>query len=226
MNHRPMSSSSSNPNAQPPLACRVARAWSAWRETDAATATPAPGPAAKHVAGCPDCAQHFAALVALETGLGQEARALASQEIELPLGMEDRIWSAVRPVVRERRVSPVRRWLPTALGAAAAIALTAVVWTRVGSDDAVTPIAQGNATAVEFGANDLQQLAASIETLSQKVLNAPAIAQVAAQQPGSLDSELQALRSDATGALRFLERSFLPSTMRPTSNDESAELSG
>lgn len=222
MNHRPMSQTTTT-NAQPPLACRVARAWSAWRETDAATATPAPGAASRHVAGCPDCAQHFAALVALETGLRQEARAIAAQEIELPLGMEDRIWSAVRPVVRERRVSPLRRWLPTALGAAAAVALTAVVWTRVGGDE-MTPIAS-NPTTVEFGSDDLQQLAASIETFSQKVLAAPAVVQVAAQQPSSLDSELRALRSDATGALRFLERSFLPSTVR-LSRSDATEIRG
>ena len=225
MNHRPMSSSHANAsaNAQPRLACRVARAWSAWRETDAATAAPAPGAAARHVAGCADCARHFAALVALEKGLRAEARVLAAQEPALPLGMEDRIWAAVRPVLREQRVNPLRRWLPTALGAAAAIALTTAVWTHVDSNE-VTPIA--SAAATEFGAEDLQQLAASIETLSQKVLAAPAVVQVAAQQPGSLDSELRALRSDATGALRFLERSFLPSTMRLTSNGESAELSG
>ncbi len=219
MNHTAMKTTAT---AQPRLTCRIARAWSAWREDD--TTRPAPGLAARHAADCPDCAQHFAALSALENALRQEARtaALAAQAQEVPLGLEDRIWGAVRPIVREparvRRAAAWRRWVPALGAVAGALAVAAVLWNepnRVASGEDIT-----------FTQDDLRQLTASIETLSQKVLNAPTVESVAARQPDALTAELNALRSDGRAALRFLERSFLPSDMQLGTTDAPTEVSG
>ncbi len=209
--------------AQPRLTCRLARAWSAWREDDATR--PAPGLAARHAAGCPDCARHFAALSALENELRQEARAFAGgAEPELPLGLEDRIFAAVRPVLREqaqvRRAPAWQRWLPVALGTAAALAVTAALWngapgkSTIPSDD------------IAFTQQDLQQLSASIESFSQKVLSAPAANTAATAQPDALSAELEALRSDGRAALRFLERSFLPSNVSLGGQSDATEING
>ncbi len=209
---------SSNPSAQPRLTCRIARAWSAWREDD--HTRPAPGWAAQHTADCPDCVQHFAAIGQLENALRTEARAVAAQtaELEVPLGMEDRIFAAVRPIVATpvRRRSALSRWAPSLLGAAAAVALTTVVWLRIG--DGTEPLVAAHDT--EFSPQDLQQLSASIETFSQKLLVASANRQAAPAEPNGLTQELQALRSDSRAVLTFFKRSFLPSDLRsPVAGD-------
>ena len=210
-------------SAQPRLTCRLARAWSAWREDDATR--PAPGLAARHAAACPDCAQHFAALSALENELRQEARALAAQaEPALPLGLEDRIFAAVRPIVREqartRRAPAWTRWLPVALGTAAALAVAAVMWN--GTPGHSTSLADD----IAFTQQDLQQLTASIESFSQKVLSAPATNTAATSQPDALSAELKALRADGQAALRFLERSFLPSSLTGGGQSDATEING
>lgn len=207
-----------NPSAQPRLTCRIARAWSAWREDD--HTRPAPGWAAHHAAQCPDCAQHFAAIGQLENALRTEARAVAAQtaEVEVPLGMEDRIFAAVRPIVATpvRRRSALSRWAPALLGTAAAVALTTMVWLRIG-DGSESMVAANDA---DFSPQDLQQLSESIETFSEKLLVASAHRQAAPAEANGLTQELQALRSDSRAVLTFFKRSFLPSDMQsPVAGD-------
>ncbi|WP_221032631.1 hypothetical protein [Actomonas aquatica] len=223
MNHHAPSSDRSS-STPAPLSCRLVRAWSAWREDDAPV--PASGWAARHVERCPDCAQHFTALRELETGLRREAReqAAAMAEVEVPLGMEDRIFAAVRPIVREqarvRRAPAWQRRLPAILGAAAAVALATVLWTGIGSSD--TPDQNVAAADVEFSPEDMQQLTASVASFKDRVFSAPTTVPAEAPKDG-LSAELQALRSDTSAALRFLERSFLPSDVSLSGRNAATE---
>jgi hypothetical protein len=153
----------------------------------------------------------------LQDGLRHEAQiaAAAVHESETPVGLEDRIWAAVRPEVVARtpqtRPSLVRSWFRLEFGALAALAVAAVVWFGMGRvsspmvDDVPAP------TVAEFNQADLQELAASLASLPQRVLAPSSDTTVAAGSPGALEAELSALGSDTRAVWEFLERSFLPS---------------
>lgn len=219
-----MNTPSSPPSSSPRLVCRSVRWWSAQHERD--TAGPAPGLATRHTAGCPDCANYFAAARTLDATLRHEAQAMASvaTQTPVPAGLEDRIWAAVRPEFpahhqQHRRARFGRGWLRLEVGALAALALAGIVWFSVPPDSG-TPAGQTltNATP-EFGERDLQALAANLKNLSERFLAPPAAASNTPPRAGSLESEWLALNSDTRAALRFLERSFLPSATSTTEPD-------
>ncbi|MCF3650138.1 hypothetical protein [Synoicihabitans lomoniglobus] len=212
-----MNAPSSSPDSSPSFVCRSVRWWSARQDADAGGAAPTAGWTSRHVANCPDCLNYFSAVSQLQTGLRQEAQDLATavDEADIPLGLEDRIWAAVKPEVVPRaprvRRSLVSQWLKLEVGALAAIAVAAVVWFGWGRVSPSAPVQVPAPVVADFDQADLQELAASLASLPQRVLAPSAEATVAAGSTGALETELSALGSDTRAVWEFLERSFLPS---------------
>ena len=208
----------SSPSArreQPRLMCRVIRVLQS-RQDDAPSEA---GFVARHRTQCPDCAAYFAQVSGLESALQHEAN--HASPVEMPVGLEARIWAAVQPEVAARRVEARSGWTvgwrPLALGALAVLTV-AMVWisqrpsSRL-SDQSVAMVQSG-----EFDQADLHELLATLETQSTELLATVAQVNDRGSQPDVLKQELIALGSDARGALRFLERNFVPSGMQ--SRDE------
>lgn len=205
---------SQSKTGRPGLVCRVVRFTQSWHEEDSEPR----GMAGRHAENCADCADYFARAQHLERALVAENRDAAPAEI--PAGLEDRIWAAVRPEVVARRepAKPAWRadWRPI-LGGAIAAALVVAVW--LGQDptvdrDGVSGQTVVTADALEFNEADMQQLVATVESFSTDLLTASTRNDQTPAQPNVLEQELEALGSDARGALRFLGQNFLPSVVR------------
>ena len=207
MNTSPVSRSSS---ARSGFVCHWVRRQHA-RRVDDATASLAPW-ASRHAAKCPACREYFAAVTALETRLGGEAKTLREDAAEAPMpaGLEDRIWAAVaadraaprRAVTASATPSLGRR---LALGGLAALVLGFTAWVALQPRGSTV-------TEAEINHADLQALAATIEDVSVRLL-ADRDA-VRPTPPGTLEAELSALNRDAGSALRFLRDNFVPTERR------------
>lgn len=188
-----------NPSSSPRIVCRVVR----WKHTELeAQATWA----SRHVADCADCTAHYAK----HQSLAHELQASAPRNLEtIQDGLEDRIWAAVQSDQAALNTSPQSRpvWANWRAGAAlASFALVAalLVWSQGSIQSTETNIAR-----VDFDENDMRQLVTQIGDLSAEWLVA-AETDVDAETAGPLSEELNALEADASAALQFLQRSFLP----------------
>tara|TARA_R110002111_G_scaffold5964_1_gene27453 strand:+ start:338 stop:922 length:585 start_codon:yes stop_codon:yes gene_type:complete len=173
----------------------------------------------RHQTQCPDCAAYFAQVSGLDSALRYEADHAAP--VEIPGGLEARIWTAVQPEVAARRVGTRSGWTvgwrPLALGAMAVLTV-AMVWMSPRPASSLSDQSVAMAQPGEFDETDLHELLATLETQSTELLATVAQVNDRGSQPDVLKQELIALGSDARGALRFLERNFVPSGMQ--SRDE------
>lgn len=189
----------SNPSSSPRFVCRLVR----WKfpepESDNSWAS-------RHVAGCADCTAHFTDHQAIDRAL----LASAPRDLEsVPEGLEDRIWAAVKSDQVAHQSSPQSRpvwsrWQAGLALASFAVVAALLVWTQssLQSDDTVV-------AHVDFDENDMQQLVTQIGDLSAQWLVATET-EVAVETDGPLSRELSALEADASAALLFLQRSFMP----------------
>lgn len=177
-----------------PFSCRVARQWSALS-----------GHAPRHVEACAECRAFFAAGDALESALRRTAHA---ERIAAPAGFEQRLVNAVNRATRTapppaRRTSP---WIGFfSFAAVAACAALAVVWLRP-SDDPV---------ATDLDATTLATASAVIDALPFEALSELRPRAEALLQQDPLQSEANAVVSDARVAVRFLALNFLPAKAEP-----------
>ena len=200
---------------QPRFTCRLVRGCLAVFG-DTATGVPR-GPGATHVAACADCQQFFATCDELERALKVDA---TRQWHDAPAGLEQNIIRAVHlsvsPVApRNTRVA----WM--SLAAAAACALVAVLVyqqrtapgvsaTTVRKDLAVSGVDSATlAAAREIIATVPGDLLAQMQPQAQAIL-----------QQNPLQNEVEAMKSDARSAVRFLALNFLPAPASDTSSGE------
>lgn len=184
------------------LTCRLVRIWSS---SDAPTS----GWGARHVAGCPDCQNYFAAAGELDLQLMQQARRATPA---MPAGLEQRLFAAIEPTLAHRRSRPVRpRGLVfAASGAVAVAAMVLGVWQLRGPQpvgDTEVVQQQGNgAEAVEPDARAL----AIFSRLPDNLWSAVGPRAETLTEDNPLQRELAAMQADTRSALRFLAKNFLP----------------
>ena len=195
------------PSPRPRVFCRLVRFWRAHRGSDAGSIR---GAGARHVAQCPDCQCYYAAERKLDEALQAEAATMTSADI--PLGLEDRIWAAVKPEVESRPgASDQPNWRGCLLAGSTALAAAAVamvIWLGPADDSSGFTSELPGADIAEFDAGDLQALVTDLEAYSQRLLTVEV--RPTTETPGALEQELTALADDTRAAWRFLERSFLP----------------
>ena len=186
-------------STSPRLICRLVRS----RHQDAPGDS---GWAGRHLDACPDCAAHYAAAAALEQELRETA---PSGGVELPGGLEDRIWAAVQVDQSSRRASQARpaKWIRPALGLGAAGVLAAIAlvgWPHLSVNPEGPVIADG-----DFDERDIRILVEQIEDYSAEwLVRSEGAKETAPTNP--LTEELNALEADASSAVRFLQKSFFP----------------
>lgn len=160
----------------------------------------------RHIDACAECAAFFDATEAMEAEL-REFAPIAPPVV--PDGLEDRIWTAVKD---DQATMPRPARSQAGIGGwragfvLAGVALIAVFWgwSSNSSDPDTSVIADA-----EFSEQDMQELVAQIGDLSAQWLGAGPNEELEGDT-SPLAQEMDALESDASAALRFLERSFLP----------------
>lgn len=188
------------------LACRVARALCALRETSSSA----------HVAGCADCQSYFRTATTLESALRREAPATRAA---VPANFERDLLRAVREAAAEenlitsprpRASLPALPWrsLATFGAVAAALVLGAFLFQR-----RAEPLAPTRAEALAF----LDTVGTATERLTEEVI--PTAGTLIADNP--LQTEFTALESDARAAVDFLALNFLPRSAIVASNSRS-----
>lgn len=198
---------------RPRLKCRVVRLVHSWHSEDEDSS--GQGWAARHADGCRACADYFARSGLLERGLVEASR--SAPAVDMPAGLEDRIWAAIQPEIAARR-APVRtrpktHWRPVMGGLIAAALIVAVWLGRAPSVDEGLPEGEriAKSETLDFDEADMRELVASVGIFSTELLTASARE---VEMPTSvLEQELEALGSDARGALRILSQNFLPSSV-------------
>jgi len=175
------------------LACRVARALCALRETSTSA----------HVAHCADCQAYYRTAITLESALRREAPATRAAA---PANFESDILRAVREssgeVVTERRY---KSSLATFGAVAAALVLGAFLFQR-----RAEPLTPTRAEALAW----LDTVGSATERLTEEVI--PTAGTLIADNP--LQTEFTALESDARAAVDFLALNFLPRSHVVASN--------
>jgi hypothetical protein len=172
--------------------------------------------AARHADGCQACADYFERSEGLERELVEASR--RAPVVAMPDGLEDRIWAAVQSEVAVRRAPARSRsrvdWRPVMGGLVAAALIVAVWLGRAPSSEEGLASGQTVATAetLDFNEEDMRELVASVEAFSTELLTASTRETVTPRSV--LKQELDALGSDARGALRILSQNFLPSRVR------------
>ena len=193
----------------PRLTCRAARAVGLWH--GAAVTPDGSGWVARHAATCPACAGFFAGARQLESSLRQEA---VDTPVDLPAGLEDRIWAAVRGPVKHSRWADAH-WRGFAMPALAAVAVVAVgaLWLTRSVGHGGDEGAVARAPAAEFNERDLRELASTLGTYS-KALLVPAVQaeEATVAETGALEQEWQALGQDTVSAWKFLAANFIPTS--------------
>lgn len=186
------------------LACRVARALCALRETSSSA----------HVAGCADCQSYFRTATTLESALRREAPATRAAA---PANFERDLLHAVRHATAEENLrAPARpssaalpwRSLATFGAVAAALVLGAFLFQR-----RAEPLTPTRAEALAF----LDTVGTATERLTEDVI--PTAGTLIADNP--LQTEFTALESDARAAVDFLALNFLPRSAIVASNSRS-----
>ncbi|MDB4384664.1 hypothetical protein N9023_05835 [Opitutaceae bacterium] len=193
-----MNSSESTP--RPRLVCRLAR------RGNRAEKSAQPNWRDRHVDSCADCAGYFNAAEAMEAELRESA---PSSPASVPAGLEDRIWAAVeadQATAREATPSQARMpgWRNGFTLAGVALVAAIFVWSSNSSGPDKMAVAH-----TDFSEQDMQVLVAQIGDFSAKWLS-PQSEVTGGLETSPLAAELDALEADASAALRFLERSFLP----------------
>lgn len=160
----------------------------------------------RHIDACAECAAFFDATEAMEAELRNFA---PTAPTVVPDGLEDRIWAAVKDdqttgIRPARRQSGVGGGRPGFVLAGVALVAGFFVWSSTSSGPDSPEITQA-----DFSQQDMQVLVTQIGNLSAEWFGAQSNTQVDLQA-SRLAEELNALESDASAALRFLERSFLP----------------
>lgn len=191
----------SSTSSRPRFVCRVVR----WRH-------PEPGAndswASRHRAGCADCAAHFAGHQTLE----HELRNSAPRSSEaVPAGLEDRIWAAVKSDQSALRQSSQSRSILTGWRTGLALASFAVVAAFLVWSQSPTQSTDTAMVRADFDEKDMRELVTKIGDLSAEWL-VVAETDVTVQTTGPLSEELNALEADASAALQFLQRSFMPTS--------------
>ena len=208
------SNSSKVTSARPRLKCRMVRVVHSWHSEDEGSSPQ--GWVARHADGCQACADYFERAEVFERELVGASR--SAPAVEMPEGLEDRIWAAVQPEVVARR-APIRtrsgaQWRPVMVGLVAA-ALIVAVWLGRGPSSE-QGLASGETVAtsktLEFDEADMRELVASVGTFSTELLTAST--REVELPPSVLEQEIEALGSDARGALRIFTQNFLPSSVR------------
>ncbi len=186
--------------SRPRLICRLVRRW---HDPD----NPAFAWMSRHASECGDCSKYFARLNDLHTELRESS---PTAPADVPAGLEDRIWAAVQADQSSRQSTATQssrrgwsRWSLVPVGLAAVLAL--VVWNQPGE----LSVSESEPVAVEFSESDMQQLVTSLGEVTAEWW-IPSRDEESAPAPNPLAEEWTALENDATSALRFLERSFLP----------------
>ena len=160
----------------------------------------------RHMDSCSECAAFFDAAEAITAELRESA---PSNPGSIPEGLEGRIWAAV-----EADQSTEHGATPKRVGvggwrtgfALAGIAFIAVffAWSPNSSDPDSAAIAHS-----DFSEEDMKVLVAQIGDFSSTWLGTSP-SEDDGLKTSPLAEELDALEADASAALRFLERSFLP----------------
>jgi predicted anti-sigma-YlaC factor YlaD len=202
-----------NPSDRPRFNCRLARiALSIFGD---ASAREPRGWGAGHLASCADCQRYFHAAGDLEFALRRDA---APRWQEAPAGLEQEIIRAVRQAAPEKSVrTPRRAWLSLA-GAMACVAVAVLVYQRTPPPAISPPVAPGAATPVDSATlAAARQLIAAVpgDIFAQMQPEAQAILQA-----DPLQGEVEAMKSDARAAVRFLARNFLPNAAEEPSTGE------
>lgn len=215
MKNLPSSSSLSNSvNERPKLVCRVMRMAHSWQSDG----SDPQGAVERHGNNCEACAEYFSRSAALEQTLVKAIQGEAP--LEIPAGMEDRIWAAVRPEVVARGEPVKGRWFANwkpVVGGLVAAALVVAVWLgRVpgSNSEGISGSVVAVAEPLDFDEADIQELVASLGAFSTELLTASTREAEVATRRGGLEQELDALGSDARGVLHFLGQNFLPNSNR------------
>lgn len=201
---------------RPRLMCQMMRVVDSWpREDEGASPQ---GWAARHADGCQACADYFERSEGLERDLVEVSR--SAPAVDMPDGLEDRIWAAVQPEVAARRAPARSRsradWRPVMGGLVAAALIVAVWLGRASSSDEGLATGQTVATAepLDFNEEDMRALVASVGAFSTELLTASTRERKAVTPRSVLKQEMDALGSDARGALRILSLNFRPTPSR------------
>ena len=193
-----MTTSHKSAVSHPRLVCRVVQAWSSLRGDGAAPLPGAPG--ARHAAGCACCREFFQRAHELESALRHTAE---GQRAAVPPGLERRIARAIRqPTPTAARIFPrAVRGAFVGLGAVAGVALTIMVFQRMGSPERGGVGPNVGAVAGRDAADDSAEggVLERIEPGTRALLGA---------EP--LQREVEAFYADARSALGFLALNFLP----------------
>jgi len=202
---------------RPRFTCRLVRGClSVLGDTTAGTPR---GPGAAHVATCADCQEFFSAGNELELALKRDA---AREWRDAPTGLEQQILRAVdraapAPAARGSRTG----WLSLA-GATACAVVAALVYQQQTQPIALPATAPARATAVASTADPAmvtvaRQIVAAVPT-DLFVQMQPQAEALLRQDP--LQNEVDAVKSDARTAVRFLARNFLPAPADEPSRGE------
>jgi hypothetical protein len=192
-----------SPTDQPRFVCRLVRG-SVSIFGDTSTGEPR-GPGASHVAACEDCQQFFGACDELAVALKRDA---AREWRDAPAGLEQSILRAVNTAAREAAPKPRRSsgaWMSFAAVGACAVAVTLVYQFRSPADTDLDALATAGQIVAAVPGDLFEQIRPQAEALLQ-------------QDP--LQTEVDAVVSDARKAVSFLERNFLPAPAnRPASGE-------
>jgi hypothetical protein len=183
----------------------------------AALANPAP---LSHVASCPACQEYFAANAELDQQLTMQAR---HRPEAVPAGLDDRIFQALQPTLRQnRRRRAPRTWLAVGLAGVTAVVALVMVQSRPAAPAAGPAVASvEQPLAPENSATPEPVL---VDQWSDRLWGALAADASETAPENPLRRELAAVQADTRSALRFLARNFLPESSLGT-NGESARSS-
>lgn len=176
---------------RPPFACRLARGTIALLG-DTSTGVPR-GPGSGHVAGCEDCQMHFAACDDFDLALKRDALAVAQAPSG---GLEQRIIRAVHQAARAEERGSAPYFSFGLAGAAACSAAAILIFQQPPTPSPVAPTER----TLAITSGDRTGAAVS-----------PAMASLLETDP--LQSEVDAVISDAQSAVQFLARNFLPASV-------------
>ncbi len=191
--------------SRPRLTCRLVRGWSVL------AGDPTRGATARHVAACPSCREHFAAVSNLESRL---RRADPRPAHALPEGFDQRMSRAINAVMREARAAEPSRSRPVLWwsGLGAAVAALAVAFFLI--QPAGHPKSPGETAANSDPTAEPKALVddsvALAQSLNHRFWNDVAPTATTLVRDNPLQQEVGAVYSDAQSALQFLAMNFLP----------------
>ena len=187
----------STPNQnRPSFTCSLVRRWHALVGGARPSAT---GFGSSHLKTCAACKEFFSADQALEAALKKTAPRNAIS----PDGLDQRIIHALRQSQPEPRRASFRPVLLSLAGAAACVAIAAVMVSQ-------KPTSTQN-TAAGSPPPDVVEVMAVAESLTDRFWNVLKPSAAALAETNPLQTEIDSVYSDAESALAFLALNFLPS---------------